>query len=348
MNFLRIISLFIFSMSAISHAMDLNEIVVTDSPMRLFYGASARQGMRKTMEDRICIHPEENFFAVFDGHNGDDAAEYARKHAYQFFCETSSDLWPEERLKQTARRLEDGMRKGEMFDEGCAWQLDENCDFRQEITGGTTAVLAVIDNQYVHCAWVGDSRAVHCSSYSLNATRDHKPENERERIEAAGGMVGYHTVKGRTIYRLACRVGTHIGAGPSVSRALGDFELKALMPEIIADPDSVSWPLHGKDAVIVLGSDGLFDTVSNERIQEVVIDFLHLPIKASSLSPDELSGYEKTSEQGNDPSMIHFARCLRDEAYDAESSDNISVIAILIKKAQEELPQTPPVKRDDE
>ena len=83
-----------------------------------------------------------------------------------------------------------------------------------EDKSGTTAVCALITEQYVIFSNCGDSRGVlsRGGGRPVMATQDHKPSNppERERIQNAGGSVMIQRVNGSL----------------AVSRALGDFEYK--------------------------------------------------------------------------------------------------------------------------
>jgi len=132
---------------------------------------------------------------------------------------------------------------------------------REGLRDGTTAVVALVQDDTLTVAHVGDSRGVLCrangSAYAL--TEDHKPElePEKKRIEALGGFVSY----------LGCWRAMGILA---MSRALGDLFLK---PYVSAEPDVVAMPLEPTDEFVILASDGVFDVFDNEQ----VCDDLPLP-----------------------------------------------------------------------
>ena len=95
---------------------------------------------------------------------------------------------------------------------------------REGLRDGTTAVVALVQDDQLTVAHVGDSRGVLCraNGKALALTQDHKPELEAEkkRIEALGGFVSY----------LGCWRAMGILA---MSRALGDLFLK---PYVSAEP----------------------------------------------------------------------------------------------------------------
>ena len=120
---------------------------------------------------------------------------------------------------------------------------------------GSTAVAVVVQPGRCLVANLGDSRAVLVRSGggAVQLTNDHKPytESERARIEAAGGEVSERRVSGIL----------------SMSRAIGDRMLKTF---VIAEPDVTERSLGPQDAFLILGTDGLWDFISNEDAAAVV------------------------------------------------------------------------------
>ncbi|XP_037029412.1 protein phosphatase 1L-like [Bradysia coprophila] len=133
---------------------------------------------------------------------------------------------------------------------------------------GTTALIAIVDDSRLIVANVGDSRGVMCDA-KMNAiplSFDHKPNQSREknRIKEAGGFIAFHGV-----WRVAGILAT--------SRALGDYPLKD-KKFVIADPDILSFDLsYNKPKFLILASDGLWDTFSNEEAVAFIKDRLHEP-----------------------------------------------------------------------
>lgn len=122
---------------------------------------------------------------------------------------------------------------------------------------GTTALIAILEGSHLVVANVGDSRGVMCDSKgnAIPLSFDHKPQQikERKRIKEAGGFITFNGV-----WRVAGILAT--------SRALGDYPLKD-KKLVIADPDILTFDLSDhKPLFILLASDGLWDTFSNEEV----------------------------------------------------------------------------------
>jgi len=88
---------------------------------------------------------------------------------------------------------------------------------------------------------------------------DHKPDNEQEkaRIEAAGGFVEENRVNGSL----------------ALSRALGDFEYKGAALEfteqaVTCDPDCKTVTRQAADQFVFLACDGIWDCLTSEEVVE--------------------------------------------------------------------------------
>lgn len=121
---------------------------------------------------------------------------------------------------------------------------------------GSTALIAVMEGTQLIVANVGDSRGVMCDSKgnAIPLSFDHKPQQmrERKRIKEAGGFIAFNGV-----WRVSGILAT--------SRALGDYPLKDKRL-VIADPDVLTFDLADhKPQFLILASDGLWDSFSNEE-----------------------------------------------------------------------------------
>lgn len=161
---------------------------------------------------------------------------------------------------------------------------------------GTTALIAILEGSQLVVANVGDSRGVMCNGKGnvIPLSFDHKPDQMREskRIKEAGGFVTFAGV-----WRVAGILAT--------SRALGDYPLKD-KKLVIADPDILTFDLRDhKPLFVILASDGLWDTFTNEE----AVNFI--------------------KERLNEPD--YGAKSLTLQAYYRGSLDNITVIIINFK-----------------
>jgi serine/threonine protein phosphatase PrpC len=203
----------------------------------------SRQNKRLKMEDRCTIqmcldpirHPLVSFFAVYDGHGGEEVAEHCRKTLHQTIAKTCEAHEP--------------------FDPASIIQacLDWDRQYREQYFDvGSTAVFAILDPSFpansstpssirLTIGHVGDSRAYVFSGKDkgslLHSTQDHHPnvESEYKRITEAGGWVTAKRVNGLL----------------ALSRAFGDYSFK---PEkghyVVATPEIHQMDIQPGDKVI--------------------------------------------------------------------------------------------------
>ncbi|XP_055824006.1 putative protein phosphatase 2C 76 [Solanum dulcamara] len=283
-------------------------------PPRNCYWATL-QGRRSVLEDRVTCETNLKVplfgrhdvrmgaVAVFDGHYGISASEIASKFLLQRFMlhlnnsiEQSSDL--KEILKSSL----------------LATINETDTEFsklasKRHLKAGSTAVVALIYNNHVLVANVGDSKAFLCSQKIIShedgaaslaglrakeLTRDHNAYrlDEKARVEASGGVF---TIIHNYVPLL-------MGHFP-MTRAIGDFPLKRY--GIIADPEVTDWlSLTLKDEFLVVASDGIFESLT----PQAVCDFLN-----------EVEDY-------SDPSSV--AHQLIQKAYLEGSNDDLSVVFV--------------------
>ncbi|KAK8587179.1 hypothetical protein V6N13_086183 [Hibiscus sabdariffa] len=238
------------------------------------------KGTRHSMEDAWVIMLDATLnspgklrcghFAIYDGHGGRLAAEYAQKHLH---ANVVSAGLPRELLdvKAAKRAILEGFRKTdqdllkESSSEG--WQ------------DGATAVCVWVIEKTVFVANIGDAKAVVARSAdgsdngsplkAIVLTRDHKAiyPQERARIQKAGGTVSSN---GRLQGRL------------EVSRAFGDRQFKKV--GVVATPEIHSFDLTDREHFIILGCDGLWGVFGPSDAVEFVQKLLKegLPVTVVS------------------------------------------------------------------
>ncbi|KAF7988767.1 hypothetical protein HCN44_007077 [Aphidius gifuensis] len=214
---------------------------------------------RRTMEDRYVILHDLNtmfnikddrlasYYAVFDGHAGQDAAVYCAAHLHQYLAE--SNYYPTD----PERALRDA------FVTTDAHFVDKSN--RDKLNSGATAVCTLIIDKKLYVAWAGDSQAALAKSNEvIQLVNPHRPErmDERERVERMGGSVIFFGV---------WRVNGHLG----VSRAIGDIQYK---PYVTSDPDIVCVDLDGTEDFLIVACDGLWDVLDEDTAAGVVYEQL--------------------------------------------------------------------------
>lgn len=244
--------------------------------LTITYGIAMHKNGRPYQEDRF-IQADINggqFFGVYDGHAGDKTSSFLKNSLHTYFQECLG--------KSRKQRFEYAFLKAEEY------ALENYED-------GSTAVVAYIDNDNtLHCAWVGDSRAVlECNGKTCFFTDDHKPHrtDEKERIENAGGKIYWHGV---------WRVN-----GLAVSRSIGDKKIKSKVGQVIATPEYKHMQLNSDNHFLIIASDGLWDVVGNEEAVAMVKE-----------------GFDDKKTAGD------VAEILQDEAIASGSSDNITVCVV--------------------
>uniref|UniRef100_A0A8C6SHH9 Protein phosphatase, Mg2+/Mn2+ dependent, 1Nb (putative) n=1 Tax=Neogobius melanostomus TaxID=47308 RepID=A0A8C6SHH9_9GOBI len=154
----------------------------------LTYSLGSMQGWRANMEDfHNCVPQlggelaDWSFFAVFDGHAGNTAAQYCSQHLLGNLLTTGKLLGPEDDPEKVKESIIEGFLQTDKHLQTVArregWER-----------GGTTVVATLISPYYIYFANCGDSRAMLCRSGQVCfSTSDHKPycPLEKERIEGA-------------------------------------------------------------------------------------------------------------------------------------------------------------------
>lgn len=212
--------------------------------------------------------PDKAFFAIFDGHGGKNVAQIAA---------TSFETYFKDALSSQPSSVEQAFIEAcHLFDS----KLNQFCSSLYKKVG-TTALSAYITRDNLYVANLGDSRAllVEEDGEIYQLSHDHKPDNadEKERIEKAGGFV-------LNLFGGVARVNGEI----AVPRALGDFGYKEGDNMLIENtPEVLSHGLR-PGSFFVLGSDGLWDALSNQEIVNFVETYffngLHAQTIAKALS----------------------------------------------------------------
>ncbi|XP_057295372.1 protein phosphatase 1D-like [Hydractinia symbiolongicarpus] len=254
--------------------------------------SETNQGMRRYMEDEVSVVIEEGkrtaFLGVFDGHGGKEASIFARDNLY-------TNIKNQPGFYDTdAEKVKLAIRNGfvathwQMFHEVENWPKRKD---GQNSTSGTTATVAIIRDQKMYIAHVGDSAAILASKEDENfvcreLTVDHKPDSvkEKSRIENLGGRVVKTNGVPRVVWKRAVRscspidgeVSTRYEYVPflAVSRALGDvWSYDTERREFIVSPEPEIEDIDlipGHHKFVLLASDGLWGVMNGQDAVDIV------------------------------------------------------------------------------
>lgn len=249
------------------------------------------QGKRESNEDNhinICnmdnSKPEYNninLLGVFDGHGGKKVSSYLKENLPYFFLNKfDSKIYSDRKL---FKKYTNGV-----FD---LLQMNLKQKHPRAVEYcGSTACIAIHVNNLLWTVNVGDSRSVLCNKYN-NATQlttDHKPNqiDEKKRIEQLGGKITFDGADWRV-------------KTLSLSRTFGDLDC---CPYVTHVPEINKIKLSSKDKFLIIGCDGLWDTVDNQSAVNHINNLL-------------VNNYT-----GN------YAKELAQLAYKNGSTDNITVV----------------------
>jgi serine/threonine protein phosphatase PrpC len=224
---------------------------------------------------------ECSFFGVADGHgiNGKDVSSFI-KERYPILLSKDSNLLanPRKTLLQCANKMNIDL---------CHQDFDVNFS-------GSTFVSVLIRGKKLWCANIGDSRAFiarqlpdNHQSYknirskptgnhwmSIALSRDHKPNesDESARIVKHGGRVeAYQDEHGNPFGPARVWLKNQNIPGLAMSRSLGDRVAASV--GVISEPEILEFDLTSDDKFIVIGSDGIFEFLSNEDVLKIVVPY---------------------------------------------------------------------------
>ena len=230
------------------------------------YAAEQNARFRSYMEDDHAVvdafagRDDCLFAAVYDGHGGRLAVDFAVSHLH-------SALAAELRAS----------RHGDV--PGCLARAFLRTDRMLLQAGayhcGSTAACVVFERDglgrtSLHAANAGDTRIVLLGAAGAPPrclSVDHLPATnaaEVARVEQAGGRV----------------MNNRVGGSLAVSRALGDHALKGEGGGVTAEPHCVSHPLTAADRFALLATDGVWDVVTLEQAHALVLQH----VEAESLA----------------------------------------------------------------
>ncbi|KAK8491052.1 hypothetical protein V6N11_047097 [Hibiscus sabdariffa] len=304
------------------------------------FGLTSVCGRRRDMEDAVSIHPslcrlsceaeissDIHFFGMFDGHGCSHVAMKCRDRFHEIVKE-EIEACGGGKTVDWKLTMERSFERMDMEVQGSSVDAEENSNCKCELQTpqydavGSTAVVAIVTPENIVVANCGDSRAVLCrDGVAQPLSDDHKPDRPDEllRIEEAGGRVIYWD-------------GPRVLGVLAMSRAIGDNYLK---PFVIPEPEVTITERTSEDECLILGSDGLWDVVTNETACGVARMCLRAQKPPPPMSPANdavVRGGGKA--EGSDKACWDASILLTKLALARHSTDNISVVVVDLKKNQ--------------
>ncbi|MGC2595141.1 MAG: PP2C family protein-serine/threonine phosphatase [Rhabdochlamydiaceae bacterium] len=280
-------------------AWDSHETTHEECVGNLQVGIAHAQGRRPAMEDEHLAtsfdlviggkHYPVQLFGIFDGHGGPMAARFVRDHLQRKLRETLIEFNPS------------GLSEGGIWRALKMTCVRLNNDFKNQQGSvardqGTTATIAMILDNHLWTANVGDARTILDNDGTpIQLSHDAKPDDVhyRKGIEHRGGAV------------IDINGTPRVNGSLAVGRAIGDHHLNGA---ITARPKITVKPLaeiqHGSH--LILCCDGIFDVSTTASVANAA----HANKTASP----------KT-----------LARNIIYSAYQAGSTDNLSALVVKIK-----------------
>jgi len=264
------------------------------------------------------------WFGVYDGHRGDQAATYLKdKLCKHFALQLALTSTKEEAFRSAFKSAEEEVLK--------------------RTKSGSTAVAVYVGKKNMHISWVGDSRSmvVQDDGNICCVTKDHDLENKNEwdRVVKAEGLIFREVNPAQNIagkwrintLEMTRSIGDAFAKGKDYHKPIqywqaphryikdiplyaqqwpdrmlpNGWELNPQEEQVIAEPEYVQVTLHETNRWLILATDGLWNFVKNEAVAHVI--------------------KEKASENN---SVGSLANILVDVALDMGSKDNVTVLVI--------------------
>ncbi|POM73265.1 Protein phosphatase 2C [Phytophthora palmivora] len=324
--------------------------------MRVQVGVSLAQGARPYMEDRYSVverllddeedaESSPSLLAVYDGHNGAYASEYARRRFKDLLGESEDLVEISRRAQHTELTDNDVEKIRELLVDAFA-TVDAEILQRTVILNkrdGSTVLLGLLVGGKLFVANLGDSRGVLAQTdessegsdgeddeevpSAVRLSVDHKPDlkEETERVEEAGGKV---------IFSGCWRVAhDQIPLRLAISRSLGDHPLKLNLPEscsaplVSVIPDVRVLNVEAAGEFLVLASDGLWDRLSDDDAAKIV---------RAKVTEFQWSEEPTNSEDVTKEALQFAANALVEAALLKRSMDNITAMVISFSELSDE------------
>ncbi|OHS95139.1 Protein phosphatase 2C 1 [Tritrichomonas foetus] len=203
-------------------------------------GHFATIGKRPTMEDSTSIVGDvigngSQYYAVFDGHGGDEVAKYCSRNLYKEFAHRYENA---EKIQETLK----------------ASILEMNKDLIAKYPEcGSTAAIVVVANDIIYTANMGDARIIISNENNQikRLSYDHRASDpyEKKLIEAKGGKVFMGRIYGMLM----------------VSRCLGD----GIFDGLLINEPYMTKTTRKNGMILIIGCDGVWDVMRDDEAMNI-------------------------------------------------------------------------------
>ena len=204
------------------------------------------KGLRSNNEDTYSILKKNKilFCGIYDGHGGDEVSKFLKNNLGKLILKEPK-CFNINIIKKIFSKFSKRLNKYLL---------------RYKINSGSTALITMMQENKLIIINIGDCRGIICrKGLAIPLTKDHKPGfiEEKERIVKMGGKL---------IYDKAIKA--HRIQGMSVSRSFGDLDVKYVSDQ----PDIYKYKVNKDDNFVLLASDGLWDSLSNQDVVEFILN----------------------------------------------------------------------------
>ena len=304
--------------------------------------------VKKLITSKLKTWPKISYFAVFDGHGGEECSQFLKDNFLKYLTENKNFPFDIKlSMVEAFQKVEEAFFKAK-----CSDNIEE-CD-----KSGSCALVAIFFDNKIYIANIGDSRAI----LSINGgtkvkqlTVDHKPDNMKEferaikngskiylddnddpyrdpeKLEFIKDKSELEKMKLITQNSNEDKVFRVYPSDLAVMRTVGDIKAKkkefgGIPGTIINIPDVFIFDINSNDDFIVMGCDGIFDDLSNQEIINAAWMVFKNRAKDKNYDINELS-----SEACD--IIIKFAM-------EKQSTDNLSCIIIGLEGLEKFLKMT--------
>ena len=244
--------------------------------------------VKKPSSSKMKTWPKISYFAIFDGHGGEECSEFLKNNYMNYLVENANFPFDIKlSMIESFQKIED-----DFFKLKCKDNLEDSDK------SGSCALVSVIFDNKIYIANIGDSRAIMSIGGGAKVkqlTADQKPDNIKEferalkngskiylddnddpdrdesKIEFIKDKAELEKMKEIKENSKEEKIFRVYPSDLAVMRTVGDIKAKkkefgGIPGTIINVPEVYIFDINSSDDFIVMGCDGIFDDLSNQEI----------------------------------------------------------------------------------